>query len=104
MEIGGDVNSTEGSEPSYARTREEFEHPQPEYFQRGYEWWMMREAKKRNPNIYLDVLQWGAPDWIGDKEFPDAGDANALDVGQAHPAEPQEVLHKGQRRFHRGLH
>ena len=27
VEIGGDVNSTEGSEPSYARTREEFEHP-----------------------------------------------------------------------------
>jgi len=35
VEIGGDVNSTEGSEPSYARTREEFEHPRPEYFQRG---------------------------------------------------------------------
>ena len=78
MEIGGDVNSTEGSEPSYARTREEFEHPRREYFDRGYEWWLMREARKRNPKIYLDVLQWGAPDWIGDKEFPDAGDPNAL--------------------------
>ena len=39
VEIGGDVNSTEGSEPSSARTREEFEHPRQEYFDRGYEWW-----------------------------------------------------------------
>ena len=78
VEIGGDVNSTEGSEASYARTREEFEHPQPEQFHRGYEWWLMREAKKRNPNIYLDALQWGAPDWIGDKDFPDAGNANDM--------------------------
>jgi Glycosyl hydrolase family 59/Galactocerebrosidase, C-terminal lectin domain/F5/8 type C domain len=78
VEIGGDVNSSEGSEPSYARTRDEFEHPRPEYFQRGYEWWLMREARKRNPGIYLDVLQWGAPDWIGDKDVPDAGDPNAL--------------------------
>lgn len=78
VEIGGDVNSTEGSEPSYARTREEFEHPKPEYFNRGYEWWLMCEAKKRNPKIFLDVLQWGAPDWIGDKDFPDAGDVSSL--------------------------
>src|SRR5665213_3164927 len=78
VEIGGDVNSTEGSEPSHARTREEFEHPRRESFDRGYEWWLMREAKKRNPKIFLDVLQWGAPDWIGDKDFPDSGDASAL--------------------------
>jgi hypothetical protein len=78
VEIGGDVNLTEGSEPSYARTRTEFEHPRREYFQRGYEWWLMREARKRNPKIQLDVLQWGAPDWIGDKEFPDSGDPNTL--------------------------
>ena len=30
VEIGGDVNSTDGTEPSHARTREEFEHPRPE--------------------------------------------------------------------------
>ncbi len=78
VEIGGDVNSTEGTEPSYARTREEFEHPRPEYFQRGYEWWLMREAKKRNPQIFLDVLQWGAPEWIGDRDVPDVGGPNRL--------------------------
>jgi hypothetical protein len=78
VEIGGDVNSTEGTEPSHARTREEFEHPRPEYSRRGYEWWLMREAKKRNPHVYLDVLQWGAPHWIGDKNFPDVGNPNDL--------------------------
>lgn len=69
VEIGGDVNSTDGSEPSHAATREEFLHPKPEYFQRGYEWWLMKEAKKRNPAILLEGLQWGAPGWIGDGKF-----------------------------------
>jgi O-glycosyl hydrolase len=65
VEIGGDVNSTDGTEPSHARTREEFDHPQREYFDRGYEGWLMREARQRNPDVYLDILQWGAPGWIG---------------------------------------
>lgn len=69
VEIGGDVNSTDGSEPSHARTREEFENPKPEYYQRGYEWWLMQEAKKRNPDIILDCLEWGCPGWIGDGVF-----------------------------------
>jgi galactosylceramidase len=69
VEIGGDVNSTDGTEPSHARTREEFEHPGPDCYRRGYEWWLMREAKKRNPRIVLDVLQWGAPDWVGGHKF-----------------------------------
>jgi O-Glycosyl hydrolase len=69
VEIGGDVNSTCGTEPSHARTREEFENPQNEYFNRGYEWWLMREAKKRNPQILLDALQWGAPGWVGNGNF-----------------------------------
>jgi hypothetical protein len=69
VEIGGDVDSTDGTEPSIARTREEFTHPKPEYFQRGYEWWLMKEAKKRNPQIVFDILQWGAPGWIGDGKF-----------------------------------
>jgi hypothetical protein len=68
VEIGGDINSTDGSEPSHARTREEFLHPRREYFDRGYEWWLMEEAKKRNLKIFLDVLQWGAPPWIGDRD------------------------------------
>jgi hypothetical protein len=69
VEIGGDVDSTDGTEPSIARTREEFLHPKPEYFQRGYAWWLMKEARKRNPKILFDALQWGAPGWIGDGNF-----------------------------------
>ena len=32
---------------------------------RGYEWWLMVEAHKRNPNIVLEILPWGAPGWVG---------------------------------------
>jgi galactosylceramidase len=78
VEIGGDINSTSGTEPGIARTREEFDNPKPEYFNRGYEWWLLKEARKRNPAIFLDVLQWGAPDWIGEREHPDKGDPNLL--------------------------
>lgn len=66
VEIGADVNSTDGSEPSFARTRAEMAHPD---FNRGYEWWLMEEAKKRNPHIILDSLPWGAPGWIGNGHF-----------------------------------
>lgn len=59
VEIGADVNSTDGSEPSYART------PTDRNFTRGYEWWLMKEARKRNPHIVLDSLPWGAPGWVG---------------------------------------
>jgi hypothetical protein len=69
VELGGDVDSTDGTEPSIARTREEFTHLKPEYFRRGYEWWLMKEAKKRNPHIIFDILQWGAPGWIGEGKF-----------------------------------
>ena len=69
VEIGGGVNSTWGSEPSHADTRAELDYPRPESYERGYEWWLMKEARKRNPDIYLEGLQWGAPGWIGNGEF-----------------------------------
>ena len=56
VEIGGEVNSTDGIEPTHLRSRNE------ENDRRGYEWWLMTEAKKRNPGITLDCLAWGAPD------------------------------------------
>jgi galactosylceramidase len=59
VEIGSDVNSTDGSEPSHMRTRTDHDYT------RGYEWWLMKEARKRNPKIILDTLAWGAPGWIG---------------------------------------
>src|ERR1700739_200937 len=59
VEIGADVNSTDGSEPSAMRT------PIDHDATRGYEWWLMEEARKRNPRIILEVLPWGAPGWVG---------------------------------------
>ena len=59
VEIGSDANSTDGSEPSHMRT------PTDHDFIRGYEWWLMTEARKRNPKIILDSLPWGAPGWVG---------------------------------------
>src|ERR1039457_1222761 len=58
VEIGADVNSTDGSEPSHMRT------PADHSSTRGYEWWLMAEAHKRNPEIILEILPWGAPGWI----------------------------------------
>jgi hypothetical protein len=63
IEIGGDGNATQGAEPSHARTLDEFLNPKPEYYQRGYEWWLMKEAKKRNPDIVFDVCAWRNPSW-----------------------------------------
>lgn len=65
VEIGGDINATEGSEPSFAHTRAEFDNPTVLTFSRGYEWTIMEEAKARNPAIKLSALEWGAPGWIG---------------------------------------
>src|SRR5690348_235940 len=58
-EIGGDTNSTDGSESS-------IEHASGAInCGAGYEWWLMQQAKARNPNIKLYGLAWGAPGWIG---------------------------------------
>ncbi len=59
VEIGADVNSTDGSEPSHMRTAADHDAT------RGYEWWLMAEAHRRNPNIILEILPWGAPSWVG---------------------------------------
>ena len=63
VEVGSDGNSTQGSEPTHMRTRKD-----EDYF-RGYEWWLMREAKKRNPALTLDACAWGCPGWIGAGHF-----------------------------------
>jgi hypothetical protein len=63
IELGGDVNSTDGSEPSHMHG------PSDQNYSRGYEWWLMQQAKLRNPNITLEALEWGAPGWIGGGQF-----------------------------------
>lgn len=59
VEIGGDAQSTEGTESSHMH------EPWDENYQRGYEWWLITEAKKRNPNIKLYALPWAFPGWLG---------------------------------------
>src|SRR5947209_9078457 len=66
VEIGGDVNSTCGTEPAFAHTRDELSKPD---FNRGYERWLIQQARKRSPAIIPDALQWGAPGWIGGGKF-----------------------------------
>jgi len=63
VEVPGDGNSTQGSEPSHMHARGDLD------CYRGYEWWIMREAKRRNPAITLDACAWSAPGWIGNGSF-----------------------------------
>ncbi|MFB7224393.1 ricin-type beta-trefoil lectin domain protein [Streptomyces sp. NPDC056227] len=63
LEIGGDTNSTDGAEPSHMHTAGTVDCNQ------GYEWWMAKQAKARNPDIKLAALSWGAPGWIDGGNF-----------------------------------
>jgi O-glycosyl hydrolase len=63
VEVGGDTNSTSGAEPSHEHTRGVID------CDRGYEWWLMAQAKARNPNLKLAALSWGAPGWVGNGNF-----------------------------------
>ncbi len=58
VEIGGDTNSTNGSEASHMRSATD------QNYHRGYEWWLMEQARARNPHIKFYGLQWGAPGWF----------------------------------------
>ena len=63
LEIGGDANSTDGSEPSVEHTRGVVN------CNAGYEFWLAEQAKRRNPQIKLYGLAWAAPGWIGNGKF-----------------------------------
>lgn len=63
VEIPGDGNATQGSMPSHMHTRDDLN------YSRGYMWWILREAKKRNSNLSLDGTAWAAPGWIGNGNF-----------------------------------
>ena len=60
VEMGGGENSTCGSEPSHAITREELKKP----VSRGYEFWLMKEAHDRNPDVILEYLPWSFPGYL----------------------------------------
>ncbi|WP_207393553.1 hypothetical protein [Duganella aceris] len=61
VEIPGDGNSTQGSMPSHMHSRDDVN------YSRGYTWWLMNEARRRNPVLSLDGAAWSAPGWIGDQ-------------------------------------
>ncbi len=63
VEIPGDGNSTQGSMPSHMHTRDDLN------YSRGYTWWILCEAKKRNPDLTLDGAAWSAPGWIDNGNF-----------------------------------
>lgn len=60
VEIPGDGNSTQGSMLSHMHACDDLDYT------RGYMWWILREAKKRNPDLTLDAAAWSAPGWIGE--------------------------------------
>jgi O-glycosyl hydrolase len=64
VEMGGDTNSTDGAESSHMHTRS-----QAPNCSAGYEFWLMRQARARNPHLKLYALAWGAPGWIGNGNF-----------------------------------
>lgn len=60
VEIGADSQSTDGSESSHMHSRSDLN------LNRGYEWWLLKEAKKRNPDLVLYGLPWAFPGWVSD--------------------------------------
>jgi len=59
LEIGGDANSSDGSEPSVEHEFRQID------CRSGYEWWLAEQARNLNPGIKLYGLQWAAPGWVG---------------------------------------
>jgi galactosylceramidase len=63
FQIGGDDNATQGSEPSHMRTRTDTN------FQRGYEWWLIHEAKQTESRPYHRRRGMGMPGLGGTRQY-----------------------------------
>ena len=63
VEIGGDTQSTDGTEASHMHARGDLS------CDRGYEWWLLEQAKARNPSIVTYALSWGVPEWVGNGTY-----------------------------------
>ena len=72
VEIGGDTDATEGAEPSHMHAAGDAN------YERGYEWWLMKEAKKRNPDLKLYGLPWGWAGWLDPSATADKEAKNAF--------------------------
>ena len=51
------------SQPSHMHSRDDMG------CDRGYEGWLLQEARRRNPRIKTWGLSWGVPAWIGRGSF-----------------------------------
>ena len=73
IEVGGDAQSTEGTEATHMRTAGDFS------MSRGYEMWLAKAAKQRRPDMRFFALSWGWPAWLGcpggDLASPDCDNA-----------------------------
>lgn len=58
VELGGDVNSSSGTEPATMRYEDE-----PANVLRGAGFQFAADAKKINPDISTEILRWGEPRW-----------------------------------------
>lgn len=59
VEIGGDVQSGHGTEPSHMHRASDLS------CDRGHQLWLLAEARKRNPGLVIYALTWGMPGWVG---------------------------------------
>lgn len=63
LEMGSDINSSSGTEPSVKRDEDEEAD-----VTRGAGYMLAADAKKINPDLTLDMLWWSEPKWISDAE------------------------------------
>eukprot|EP01079_Euglenida_sp_SAG-EU17-18_P011556 gene11556-2101_t len=63
ISIGGDGQATDGTEPSHMHDRDDLS------CDRGYELWLLREARRRNPKIKAYALSWAVPWWVGNGTY-----------------------------------
>lgn len=63
VEIGGDSQSTDGTEASHKHSRDDLD------CNRGYEWWLLEQARSRNPDIVTYALSWAVPKWVGNDHY-----------------------------------
>ena len=63
VEMGADINSSSGTEPSVKRTEDEKAD-----VTRGAAYQLAADAKTINPDLTLDMLWWSEPKWISNAE------------------------------------
>ncbi len=63
VEMGSDINSSSGTEPSTKRTADE-----PADVTRGAAYQLAADAKAINPDLTLDMLWWSEPKWVSAAE------------------------------------